>query len=124
MSLLLLTQPVATDLFKVHSLLIPTSVLLSEPGPINPKPQLWGHAPHLKSQGESITQQSPAFQASGASHSAPQAVSASTPPEAPFHDSSLSVLPLVAAHSALQPQCLPLHLPVRLDLTCPFTLHS
>lgn len=58
-------QPVATNLFKVHSLLIPTSLLLLEPGQINLKPQLWGHVAHLKSQGESITQQSPAFQASG-----------------------------------------------------------
>lgn len=58
-------QPVATNLFKVHSLLIPTSVLLLEPGQNNLKPQLWGQVPHLKSQGESITQQSPAFRHQG-----------------------------------------------------------
>lgn len=33
-------QPVATNLFKVHSLLIPTSVLLLEPGQNNLKPQM------------------------------------------------------------------------------------
>lgn len=52
-------------------LLVPTSVLLLEPGQINlPNPQLLGHTPHLKSREVPITLQSPAFQPAWTNHSA------------------------------------------------------